>query len=33
MRKKLAHPPKQASPKAKPSKEWLMEVKRSFKAI
>jgi hypothetical protein len=31
--KKLAHPSEEVPPKIKPSKEWLLEVKRSSKAI
>ena len=30
---KLTHPPEEVSPKMELSKEWLMEVKRSYKTI
>ena len=30
---KLSRPSKEVSPKIEPSKEWLLEVKRSYKAI
>ena len=30
---KLTHPPEEVSPKMEPSKEWLMEVKHSYKTI